>query len=252
MNRIQRRRALSAGALSNTRHPFREGLALAKRAARLAPDLALVYGVMGDAFVELGRHEAGFRAYERMASLKPSIAAYGRVAQARSLLGDTAGAKEAVTLALDSAVDANTGVGYWSSASRAGELRFEAAAVSSPCTRRVARNPSHSRLCQTERLVTSRPRDRAPSIGGRPPLLTRFAALSSPSTRRRNRSLDGPTTWLPARAVAMNGVDTDLDRRCSSSTRIAYRLLTLAACLHEGPEWRRGGPFVALVGTALR
>lgn len=102
------RALIGLAALANTRHHFREGLALARRLQRAAPDIALVYGVMGDALIELGRHGAGFRAYERMATLKPSIAAYARIAHARSLLGDREGARAAIELALDSAVDGET------------------------------------------------------------------------------------------------------------------------------------------------
>ena len=102
------RALVGLAALANTRHHFREGLALARRLQRAAPDVALVYGVMGDALIELGRYGAGFRAYERMATLKPSIAAYARIAHARSLLGDREGARAAIELALDSAVDGET------------------------------------------------------------------------------------------------------------------------------------------------
>ena len=61
------RALIGLASLANTRHHFREGLALARRVRSLAPDMALAYGVMGDALVELGRFEAGYRAYEKMA-----------------------------------------------------------------------------------------------------------------------------------------------------------------------------------------
>jgi tetratricopeptide (TPR) repeat protein len=121
---------IGLASLSNTRHHFREGLALARRARSLTPDTALVYGVIGDALIELGRYEAGFRAYERMAELKPSIAAYARIAQARSLLGDNPGARQAILLALDSAVDAETRAWAYVELGRLdrSELRYAAAA----------------------------------------------------------------------------------------------------------------------------
>jgi tetratricopeptide (TPR) repeat protein len=124
------RALLGLASLANTRHDFHEGLALARRVQGLSPDTALAYGVMGDALVELGRHEEGFRAYERMAELKPSIAAYARIAQARSALGDTAGAKAAIALELDSAVDAETRAWAYVELGRLerGELRLAAAA----------------------------------------------------------------------------------------------------------------------------
>ena len=99
---------IGLASLANTRHHFREGLVLARRVQYLAPDMALAYGVVGDALIELGRFEAGFRAYDRMVALKPSIAAYARVAQAQSLLGKPAAARRTIGLALDAAVDAQT------------------------------------------------------------------------------------------------------------------------------------------------
>ena len=124
------RAVIGLASLANTRHHFREGLALARRARSLAPDMALAYGVIGDALVELGRFEAGFRAYERMAGLKPSIAAYARIAQAQSLLGESDAARGSIRLALDSAVDSETRAWAYVELGRLdrGDLRFAAAA----------------------------------------------------------------------------------------------------------------------------
>jgi tetratricopeptide (TPR) repeat protein len=87
-------------ALALSRHRFREALRLGRQAQRLAPFTARSYGVVGDALVELGRYDEAFRAFDRMATLKPSVAAYARVSYARELLGDTAGALAAMRLAL--------------------------------------------------------------------------------------------------------------------------------------------------------
>jgi tetratricopeptide (TPR) repeat protein len=121
---------IGLASLANTRHHFREGLVLARRARSLAPDLALVHGVIGDALIELGRHEAGFRSYERMVTLKPSIASYARIAQAQSLLGDNAAARSTLELVLDAAVDAETRAWVYVELGRLdrGELRFTRAA----------------------------------------------------------------------------------------------------------------------------
>ena len=92
--------------------------------------MALAYGVMGDALVELGRFEAGYRAYEKMAELKPSIAAYARVAQVQASLGESDSARRTIHLALDSAVDAETRAWAYVELGRLdrGDLRFAAAA----------------------------------------------------------------------------------------------------------------------------
>jgi tetratricopeptide (TPR) repeat protein len=92
------------GQLALSRHRFREALAFGLRAKRISPTTAGVYGVIGDADVELGRYGAAFRAFNRMASLKPSVASYARVSYARELLGHVAGAERAMRLAASAAV----------------------------------------------------------------------------------------------------------------------------------------------------
>jgi tetratricopeptide (TPR) repeat protein len=90
-------------ALAAGRHRFRESLAHARRAQLLEPDVAAVYGLIGDAYLELGRYRQAFAAFDRMAALKPSASAYARISYARELTGDLAGAIEAMELAVDSA-----------------------------------------------------------------------------------------------------------------------------------------------------
>ena len=59
--------------------------------------------MIGDALVELGRYDEAFRAFDRMVSLRPNLAAYARIAYARELTGDLEGAVAAMRLALESA-----------------------------------------------------------------------------------------------------------------------------------------------------
>jgi tetratricopeptide (TPR) repeat protein len=91
------------GSLALARHDFRRALVLGRRAQRLAPYSARNYGVLGDALIELGRYEHAFRTFDRMAALKPSLAAYARVSYARELLGRPRAAERAMGLALDAA-----------------------------------------------------------------------------------------------------------------------------------------------------
>jgi tetratricopeptide (TPR) repeat protein len=111
------------GALALSRHQFRDALKLGRRAVALSPSTARGYGIVGDALVELGRYDEAFEAFNRMVSLKPSVASYARVSYARELLGDLAGAAEAMRFAVDaagsqseSAAWAHTQLGklYWS------------------------------------------------------------------------------------------------------------------------------------------
>jgi tetratricopeptide (TPR) repeat protein len=92
---------LGLGSLALIRHEFREALAYGERARRLLPGSARPYGVIGDALVELGHYHAAFAAFDRMVSIKPSLASYARVAYARELTGDLPGAASAMRLALE-------------------------------------------------------------------------------------------------------------------------------------------------------
>ncbi len=91
------------GGVALTRHRFRDALALARRALAAAPTTAAPQGVLGDALLELGRYDAAFAAFDRMAALKPNTSSYARVSYARELRGDVAGAIGAMELALDAA-----------------------------------------------------------------------------------------------------------------------------------------------------
>jgi tetratricopeptide (TPR) repeat protein len=79
-------RLLSASRLSQ--HRFREALQMARRARDLRPEDAWNYGVIGDALVELGEYDEAFESFDKMMSLRPSAAAYARVAYARELQGN--------------------------------------------------------------------------------------------------------------------------------------------------------------------
>jgi tetratricopeptide (TPR) repeat protein len=90
-------------ALALARHRFHEALALARRAQRLTPGETRPLPLLGDALLELGRYDAAFRTFDRFAALKPGLAAYARIAYARELLGDRAGAVVALRLAVEAA-----------------------------------------------------------------------------------------------------------------------------------------------------
>jgi len=94
---------LGLGGVALSRHRFGQALALGRRAQRLAPHSAAPLGVIGDALLELGRYRDAFATFNRMVGLKPSVSSYARVAYARELRGDTAGAIGAMSLAVDAA-----------------------------------------------------------------------------------------------------------------------------------------------------
>ncbi|HEX2105200.1 MAG TPA: tetratricopeptide repeat protein [Solirubrobacteraceae bacterium] len=92
--------ALTArGALALARHDFRAGLADARRARAIAPDVNKPFGVLVDALVELGRYREAGRALQAMVDRRPDLAAYARVSYFRELHGDLDGAVAAMRLA---------------------------------------------------------------------------------------------------------------------------------------------------------
>jgi tetratricopeptide (TPR) repeat protein len=92
------------GQLALSRHRFGDALRLGRRARSISPTTAGVYGVLGDAELELGRYRPAFRDFDRMAALKPSVSSYARVSYARELIGRTTAAVQAMQLAVSAAV----------------------------------------------------------------------------------------------------------------------------------------------------
>ncbi len=89
--------------LAAARHRFDQSLELAQRARKLDPTNAAVYGLIGDASLELGRFPQAIEAFDRMMSLKPTPSGYARVSYARELLGERDGAIEAMQMSADAA-----------------------------------------------------------------------------------------------------------------------------------------------------
>ena len=94
------------GQLALSRHQFRKALAVGLSAKRISPTTAGVYGVIGDAQIELGRYRDAFRTFDHMAALKPDVASYARVSYARELIGHVGAAERAMRLAASAAVGA--------------------------------------------------------------------------------------------------------------------------------------------------
>jgi tetratricopeptide (TPR) repeat protein len=87
------------GSLLLSQHRFREAIAVGETNRDARPYDPINYGVIGDGWLELGEYDRAFAAFDKMMSLRPSAAAYARVAYARELQGDLAGAVASMTLA---------------------------------------------------------------------------------------------------------------------------------------------------------
>ena len=94
-------------------HRFEE---LAREAAALEAertDDAELQGLLGDAFLETGRYEEAFAAYDRFVAARPSTASYSRAALAKEVAGDLPGALAAFDLAAKTALPADLEAYAW-------------------------------------------------------------------------------------------------------------------------------------------
>ena len=91
------------GSLALSRHRFRDALALGEQGRSLNPYSARTFGVIGDAYVELGRYADAFKAFDTMNKLRPSLSSYARTSYGRELIGHTGAAIRAMKLAVDAA-----------------------------------------------------------------------------------------------------------------------------------------------------
>jgi tetratricopeptide (TPR) repeat protein len=83
-------------------HRFREAEQIARQLVARR-EVALDYGLLGDALMEQGRLMDATAAYQRMIDLKPFYQSYVRAAHLRWLRGDLEGAIDLMHLAIDSA-----------------------------------------------------------------------------------------------------------------------------------------------------
>lgn len=93
---------MGQGLLALARHDFTAALTWGEKARQVNPHRAQVYGIMGDAQVELGQYEAAFKTIQKMVDTRPELSSYSRVSYVRELRGDTAGAIAAMEQAVDS------------------------------------------------------------------------------------------------------------------------------------------------------
>ncbi len=80
-------------------HRFQEAADAANKLRQELPSDAFAYGVLTDAYMELGDYDKAVDSAQRMVDLKPGTASYSRAAQLRVLYGDHKGAVEMFTQA---------------------------------------------------------------------------------------------------------------------------------------------------------
>ena len=81
-------------------HQFAAALKTAEHLRQRLPNDYQVYGLLGDAYVELGQYDQAASAWQHMIDLRPGPAAYSRIAYLRELHGDLQGATEMMAMAV--------------------------------------------------------------------------------------------------------------------------------------------------------
>jgi tetratricopeptide (TPR) repeat protein len=92
--------SLGMGSVALARHDFSGALQWGRSAAALRPFDDDPFGVIADAFVELGRYQEAARTLQDMVDLRPALAAYSRISYLKELRGDVSGAIHAMKAAL--------------------------------------------------------------------------------------------------------------------------------------------------------
>ncbi|MBL0044496.1 MAG: hypothetical protein IPP33_08890 [Flavobacteriales bacterium] len=83
-----------------SQHQFSDALVLGKEAVKLDPYRAYNYGVLVDAYTELGYYDSAVVMCDKMVSTRPDLRSYSRVSYQREIHGDVPGAIEAMDLAV--------------------------------------------------------------------------------------------------------------------------------------------------------
>lgn len=84
-----------------SQHHFQQGLDIGKKAQRINPHAAFVYGVLTDGLVELGKYDSAVFMVDSMCAIRPDLRSYSRVSYLREIYGDIPGAIEAMKMAVD-------------------------------------------------------------------------------------------------------------------------------------------------------
>lgn len=92
------------GLIYVSQHHFSEGLDIAEKAKAANPYNSFVYGIITDANVELGNYKSAVENADKMASFRPDMKSYSRVAYLREIYGDYPGAIEAMQMAVDAGI----------------------------------------------------------------------------------------------------------------------------------------------------
>lgn len=94
---------IGMGALAAARHDFPAALRWARKATASGPYSSSAYGVLADAYTQLGRYDEADGAVQKMTDLRPDAASLARASYAFELKGDTGRARDLMRRSLAAA-----------------------------------------------------------------------------------------------------------------------------------------------------
>ncbi|MBA3647508.1 MAG: tetratricopeptide repeat protein [Chitinophagales bacterium] len=97
-NNIEALTTLATAYLSQ--HHFDTGLQIGKQAQKVAPMTSMVYGILTDAYVELGKYDSAVMMADKMCAIRPDLRSYSRISYVREIYGDYPGATAAMKMAV--------------------------------------------------------------------------------------------------------------------------------------------------------
>ena len=83
-------------------HRFHDALLFADSAINMKPDTSIAYGILGDAYLELGEINKAENAYRKMHELKSNLDSFSRISNLELVKGNTENAIEAMKQAYES------------------------------------------------------------------------------------------------------------------------------------------------------
>ncbi len=95
---------LTKASIMLTLHQFQEAEKIGEWAVKKYPYNSAAYGILVDAYVELGKYEKAVEMCDKMLKLKPDLRSYSRASYLREIHGDITGAIDAMRMASDAGV----------------------------------------------------------------------------------------------------------------------------------------------------
>ena len=83
-----------------SQHHFSDALPIAQKVLKNNPYSSSAYGILTDAYVELGQYDEAVKMADQMVAVRPDLRSYSRVSYLREIFGDYPGAIEALKLAV--------------------------------------------------------------------------------------------------------------------------------------------------------